>query len=217
MFIASVAFVAGHGCATHVMLPSPPVGGAASQAIGDYCDAMRPVARVTRAGPAIAHVRGGRHRFAQYGLELQDGTFVTEPEDLIAVVGHDSDAGMSARDAADAQLVADLVNASTLATFLTGASLLTLQTMPDEQTGLSSDAREGIRNAGFVSLGLTAVSLGVLVLASERATDARMHAFARYEAHFDENRCMVATRRAPSSARGDPEAARALTMTTSLE
>lgn len=217
MTLASFALVACHGCATHVALSSPPPGDVREDLV-DYCDAMRPHARSTRSGPTIAHARGGRHRFAQYGLELKDGTFVTEPADLIPVVGAESNAGMSAHDAADAQLVVDGANAAALATILTGASLLTLQTMPDETTGLSAALREGLLTTGLVALALTPLPLGALVLASARANDLRTRAFASYETHFDEDRCMGAnTRIPPAEATRGAETLESSTVTSSLE
>lgn len=185
------------GCATHVVLPSPP-SREMSQARVDYCEAMRPVARSIRTGPTVVHARGGRHRFVESGIELRDGTFVTAPGDLLPVVGLASHAGIAARAAEDWQGVADVANAVTLTTFLTGAALLTWQTMPEELSALSSEQREGVLAAGLVFLALTPVSLGVVVLTSSRAGELRADAFTRYESHFDEGRCLGENARSAS-------------------
>lgn len=125
-------------------LPAPPEEAEPHEARVAYCDAMRPGDAPMRSAATFVNARGGRRQRVEQGLELSEGTFVTEADDLIPVVGPSSDAGISAREAASARLVADGASAATVTTFLVGASLLTLQTMPEEGSGLPSELRAGV-------------------------------------------------------------------------
>lgn len=180
------------GCATHVTLPAPPDEAEPHETRVAYCDAMRPSDASMRSAATFVNARGGRRQRMEHGLKLGEGTLVTEADDLIPVVGPSSDAGISAREAASARLVADGASAATVTTFLVGASLLTLQTMPEEVSGLPSELRDGVLTTGVATLAMSSLSVAVVVLASEAEGVSRRRAFSLYEAHFDDDRCMHA-------------------------
>lgn len=185
------AVVFSAACTAHVELPSPPPPHASADEFAQYCDAVRPLRRgfaVTETGSA--HLRGGSHRarVARVGIELGNGTLVTDAGDLLPVVGEETTAGRAARAASNAETTADLANIAAVSTFVAGAAVLTIQSLPNDIAPMEQSVRETLFAVGAITLAAITIPLGVLVVAGNFATSLRDDAFRSYEQHFDDAR-----------------------------
>lgn len=118
------------------------------------------------------------------GIELGNGTVVTDAGDLLPVVGDESIAGQAARAAANAETTADVANIAAVSTFVAGAAVLAIQSVPNDVAPMEQVLRETLFAVGAITLATTVVPLGVLVIAGNIAGSLRDDAFRSYEQHF---------------------------------
>lgn len=152
------------GCGGHIQLTAPPANASAAERAAAY-DALRPINYQTGSN---------EHSSKDVApLELNDGTKVEKPEDILALVSADSRAARSIRDAQSHAEKSQYLNLSGTAVLVAGSFLAVM--------GLGG----GSKVVGFGGLGI-AVGGGICLTFSKMETDEKKAATTRAYEQYDE-------------------------------
>lgn len=164
-------------CRAHVELPPRPGPAADLDDVAAYRYAMRPVGRAQlRTTTVVVDAETGtelEHANTREALRLNGGALVHHPEDLIPVVGEDSECGVAARKAGDARRANEAWGFA--GTALVGGSFFVLVAQPERRLGLeiplSFPAAVVLAGGAATSLLVMAATHGDVIEHKRRAFD----------------------------------------------